>query len=198
MVMQDRKTLSLWSSMTGECFRGDLEGKTLEPYPFVMTTWASWLESYPDTQVLLKPEEARGDSTPYAKYFEDPDRLGIFGRGIEDHRLPPKETVLAVKVQGSSKVYSYKDLKGRQLIQDSINGTPIVLVSTAGGYVAYIREAGGRELDLSYDDGHMVHGSEKWDAATGGGTVALKSIRAHTTFWFGWVSFFPETEIWVP
>lgn len=55
LVMYDTRTLSFWSQMLGRAICGPHRGQQLTIRPSTATTWADWVASYPDTEVLLPP-----------------------------------------------------------------------------------------------------------------------------------------------
>lgn len=206
MVMLDRETMTHWSHLSGHAFKGDLAGEELEFYASEMTTWSEWLAANPGTKVLFKELEERGETqSRYQGYFHDPDRLGMFGREIEDHRLKPKDIVIAVKVGDASMVFPRDRLPRDRAVNTVLGEVAIVIVPTpAGGFLAYDRRVGDSTPDLEVD-GDRLSGPEGeiWNVVTGmpapdtaDGTPPLESLKAHVVYWFGWVSFFPKAQIW--
>jgi hypothetical protein len=55
LVMSDRATESYWSQVLATGICGPAEGTELAVVPSTVTTWATWRESHPDTEVLLPP-----------------------------------------------------------------------------------------------------------------------------------------------
>ncbi len=206
MVMLDRETMTHWSHLTGHAFKGDLTGEELEFYASEMTTWSEWLAANPETRVLFKELEERGETkSPYEGYFDSPDRLGIFGREIEDHRLKPKDIVIAVETGDVSMAFLRDQLPRDRAVNTVLAETPIVIVPTpAGGFLAYDRRVGDSAPDLELSGGRLLGpNGQAWDVVTGKpapdtaeDTPSLEPLRAHVVYWFGWVSFFPEALIW--
>ena len=94
LIMQDKKTGSLWSHVTGECLDGEYKGTQLEMIPVVQTTWAEWSKDHPDTRVLKKSEEIK--SSGYEGYYADPEKTGLFRTIWLQDRLPGKSLVHGV------------------------------------------------------------------------------------------------------
>ena len=94
LIMQDRETGSWWSHVLGTALHGPAKGRQLEIVPSVQTTWARWSAEHPDASLLNKSEEVL--SSRYAKYFEDPDRAGLFRARWLVERMPPKVLVWGV------------------------------------------------------------------------------------------------------
>jgi hypothetical protein len=207
LVMFDRGTESHWSQITGTAFKGERAGQSLAPYPFEMTTWKEWRQAHPRTRVLYKDPDDRQTASVYESYFSDSGRLGIFGRKVDDDRLELKSIVVAVEVEGASMVFPRAELPRDRVVEISVGDVPVMVVPTAaGGHVAYDRRVAGRTVSFTLGEGLLVADEGElgpWDARTGlpGGNAnsadpALRPVRAHVTFWFGWVSFFPQADIW--
>ena len=170
LVMMDKETESLWSQISGNAFRGEWSGENLELYPSEMTTWGEWVKAHPETKVLFKSEEEREQGSRYNNYFGDRERLGIFGRKVDDDRLPPKTRVIAVEAGGVSMVFPIGQLPEEKPVSAQLGDISIEVVPTgAGGYHAYEITKDGKRGD---------------------------QLRAHVVFWFGWVSFYPQALVW--
>ncbi len=52
LVLVDRETSTYWWQLAGRGIVGDLSGAELQPLASTTTTWQSWLDLHPDTQVL--------------------------------------------------------------------------------------------------------------------------------------------------
>jgi len=76
LIMMDEETGSLWSHVTGECLEGEFQGRRLESIPSVQTNWSDWRAAHPQTKVLEKPGPIL--APPYQRYYDDPDRNGMF------------------------------------------------------------------------------------------------------------------------
>ena len=204
LVMQDKETGSLWTQITGESFRGELQGTRLETYPFEMVSWKEWVGAHPDTKVLVKEEDARGEGSRYQKYFSDPDRTGIFGREVADTRLAHKDVVLAVDSPKGAKAYLLTKLPRSRVLEDAVGTMPVAVFSAGGGgFSVFRREVGDHLVDLALQEGRLIDtsgsGAGPWDPRTGRALEDgddLVRLPSHETYWFGWVSFRPKSEVW--
>lgn len=213
LVMYDRETESLWSHVTGGAIGGPLKGVELKPYPASQTTWQQWKRLHPETMVLSKRTTfgIEGSRNVYQGYFEDPERLGIFGTKNPDNVLPGKEFVLGLALGGMRVAYPYRDLNRQPLVQDEVGGEPILVAFSAreATAVAFSRTVADRLLDFASlreigDDLVMEdrQTSSTWQALTGRaikGKLAgarLRQLPATRAFWFAWKGFYPETRLW--
>ena len=205
LIMFDRETGSLWSHLTGEAISGPLRGQPLTMMPSTQTTWGLWHRAHPTAQALaVSPGELRD---PYAGYYQAGD-TGINARKHQDDRLPAKERVIGVRLGGEIKAYSFVALARDRVVDDTVGGTPLVIVfdgpSESGA--AYRRDSTGQALDfqpgarpLSMTDTQT--GSE-WDGLLGTAThgpsagAVLAAVPFTYSFWFGWADFYPNTGVY--
>ncbi|MGB3717183.1 MAG: hypothetical protein WA996_22405 [Candidatus Promineifilaceae bacterium] len=67
---------------------------------------------------------------PYASYYSRPEQ------GVVNHQIPrdaegisggPKERVQGIRVAGVARAYPYEALRARSLINDEIDGLPVLI-----------------------------------------------------------------------
>ncbi|PWB46072.1 MAG: hypothetical protein C3F12_08390 [Candidatus Methylomirabilota bacterium] len=213
LVMYDRETGSLWSHVTGGAIVGPLKGQTLTPYPASHTTWKQWRRLHPDTLVLSKQSAfgVEGTHNAYRRYFEDQEKLGIFGTRNPDAVLPGKEFVLGLSLGDTRVAYPYRDLNRQPLVQDMVNGEPILVAFSAkeATAVAFSRRVGERVLEfanLREADGDLVMEDRQtgstWQVLTGTAIKGqltgsrLRQLPATRAFWFAWKGFYSQTRLW--
>lgn len=206
LVMFDRETGTLWSHLTGEALEGPLVGQHLEQVLSEQTTWGRWREEHPRTLMLdVDPSDVGFD--PYQRYYDASD-AGVVGRKRSDDRLPVKEKVIGVRVGNEVKAYSFTALARDRVVDDTVGGVPLVVVFdglTFSGAV-YRRDLGARVLtftpgpaSFSMRDGET---GSTWDGLSGRATagaeagVELEQVPITYSFWFGWVDFYPNTEVY--
>lgn len=108
LIAFDRVTESLWSQMRQECINGAFLGTPKEVIPVLETTWATW-------KLLVKNPEIMSFDTGYPYDYSGSPFINYAGSEsstpypiqFEDTRLPPKERVLGVVVDGKAKVYRF-------------------------------------------------------------------------------------------
>ncbi len=169
LVMYDRKTDSYWLQTLGKAVLGPSTGKVLKKIPTDTVKWGDWKNVHSDTTVLSQETGFIRDydgSNPYGKKGDFTDINVQFPLENKDSRLDDYEIVYGIELKGMVKAYKKSDLEKISKIVDRI---------------------GGEKITVEFD-------------------TNLKSARAHTEsgeqimvdtlFWFAWVAFYPETELY--
>jgi len=105
----DRATASKWSQMKSQCVNGKLIGMEPEIIPFIETTWSTWQEMF-DTPLVISDNLGFGRDYriyPYGDYRTNDDQIN-FPLSFDDQRLPRKERVHGIIVNGKAKVYRFR------------------------------------------------------------------------------------------
>lgn len=206
LVMYDRETDTLWTQVDGKAVKGPLAGRRLEVVPSVHATWKQWKQLYPDSVVLKKRGIPRSS---YEAYNRNPRQAGILGRRVRDKRLPPKERVIGVRTGEAATAFVEKDVRKAQLVQAQVGDLPVVLVAAGDDHpvVTFNRRASGRVLSFRLAEGmpavmEDIETGSRWSLADGkaiSGSLKgaqLERAPAYPAFWFGWLGYFPITELW--
>ena len=217
-LMYDRKTNSLWRSLTGEPVIGDLARRDdlkLDFFPVSLTTWAEWLAEYPDTAVLSN------DTGTYPDRFYQPEtnsrsiyydyRVGaetMFPIWNRDLRLDPKEEVMALSSDGVYKAYPVMTLRKLRVVNDVVGDREIVIVASGASSDVRVFERDGRtfSIDSSSDEGALPRSLLDDDGTlwrlendtfvnSVDETQVLRRVPSNVSFWFGWYAFHPDTEL---
>jgi len=217
--MYDRETETLWRQFTCEPIRGPLvdSGIRLDFFPVVITTWEQWIEEHPDTTVLkietgvcpgsrYFPETDQG--AIYNSYFNAPETM--FPVPFRDDSLETKELVLGLEIGDSFKVYPTDVLQRKLVINDVVGGTGVVVVGSGSSQVARVYLSDGRKFN-PLADGNSPTGVLTTIADSNGGlwsvrerslvseaesALKLARVPAHMAFWFGWLQFHRDTELY--
>ncbi len=210
-LMVDRQTLSLWSNLTGEAVVGRLagEGLRLAVLPVVRTTWGEWRARHPETTAMVPDRELeRRFGFDYRAGAADRARAGVrFPVWPRSDALPEKEEIYAVRLPGrAAKAYPLTALLAAGVVNDAVDGEPVVLVAEApSGAVRAFRRGGHRFAagpeagTLSDEAGRRWQVTEETLVPAAGGDPAelpLQRLPGHLSFWLGWYAFFPEGEVW--
>ena len=130
LIPYDRATNSHWTQIGLTCVNGKRIGERMNTYPVIETTWGSWRQMYPETQVISTNTGHIRDyeDYPYGNYREE-DAL-LFSVAILDERLPKKERVHALVDDELVKVYRLDHFLPNPVITDLVNEREIVLVGS--------------------------------------------------------------------
>jgi hypothetical protein len=213
LVMYDERTNSLWSQIAAAAIRGEAVGTGLELVPSALTTWGEFRTQYPDGQVLRPPPESSTmtgrnstrnyDRDPYQGYAES-TQIGI-GGSFDDDRLHPKTMVVGVANGDVSRAYPLEAVLEAGVVNDDVGGLPVVVAATESGTLAaYVREVDGETLAFTReDDAHLAGGGSRWRLLSGRaldgpheGTRLEPANTVDQEFFFSWLNFHPETEVW--
>ena len=209
LVMYDHQTESLWSHFTGDAVEGSFKGTKLEIIPALQTDWGTWLKLHPDTLALDKG--GGGSYDPYVSYYRS-GSAGIIGETVQDDRLPTKTFVLGVSLGTRNRAYNLLDLDETPVINDSLDGMPIVIFFDGFSATAAVfeRELDGKVLTFSLleqgegESPKMVdqETGTTWSALSGEGLEGskagnfLRQLPANYAFWFAWKDYHPDTEVY--
>ncbi len=204
LLMYDRMTESYWSQGLGLAVTGPLTGMKLNTIPFDVITWGDWKKLYPNTLVLTTDTgHIRSYATdPYGDYYTDP-RI-IFPVDNKDDRMHPKEIIIGLHEHGVYKAYKQKDVEVYQIINDVIGDKPVLLVSQfPQNSRVFDRNVNGEVLEFEIKDGLIVDSGTKskwnYDGVSISGPLEGKKLTRMSIepgFWFEWIAFHPETEVW--
>jgi len=206
LVMYDRQTESLWSQLLGEAVSGEMIGTKLQYLPTWLTTWGEWKEMHPQSLALEKDFRARRD--PYSSYYQSAS-TGVIRETFNDDRLPPKEFVIGVELDGESIVYPLRTLSNELAINDSLAGHDILVVYDKNGAngLVYDRRLDQQTLTFKLSESPTLVMTDEetnstWDTLSGeaiSGPLAgqsLDRVKSTIVFWFGWKDFFPDSLIY--
>lgn len=104
----DRETLCFWSQMRGDCINGDLIGETAEIYPVFETSFRTWRGLYPNSEIVSTETGYQRDYNEYPYGDYKTSESLIFPVSNFDERLPAKERVLGLIIEGEAKVYRFE------------------------------------------------------------------------------------------
>jgi hypothetical protein len=133
LVMYDRQTESWWQQFTGEAIVGDLTGNMLEFLLSHIISWSEFKTANPYAEVLSRDtghQRSYGEN-PYPGY-DDLNSSPWFPGLDDDERLPAMERVAAVVIDGEAKAYPFSSLEMNRVVNDIVNGAPIVVFWMGG------------------------------------------------------------------
>jgi hypothetical protein len=205
-IMRDEETGSWWQQVTGEAISGPLKGTHLKLVPQDEITFTRWKSEQPAGRVLrpdpLVLAAGRYEKADWEKRMQ---HVPVATRTF-DKRLPPRELVVGVTLNGQSKAYPMRLLDPQVPLVDVVGGVPIVLVvaddrSSVRAFSRKLDDGRTIELfgtaDVLLDD---VSGSQ-WNFAglavrgpwTGRQLAKVEVLR---DYWFDWRTYHPDTIIY--
>ena len=204
LVMYDRLTGSYWSQALGLAIKGELTGRELDKIPFDVVQWEDWKTLYPNTLVLTTDtgHTRPYSSDPYSDYFKDPRVL--FPVDNRDDRIPEKEIILGFENDGIYKAYRLSDVESQKVVNDKIGDKELVIVSTFPYLArAFDSNIDGKSLEFEVKEDKItdIQTGSVWNiegVAVSGELKdsKLKRITYDPGFWFEWVAFHPETDLY--
>ncbi len=222
LVMYDRKTETLWQQLTGKGIVGDRAGEELEVIPSQLVSFKQFKENHPDGTVLSRNTGYRRPygQNPYAGY-DDVNQSPFMYDGPTDDRLPPKEKVVAVKMDDAHKAYPHSVTKEQRAVNDEIDGRAVVVFHAPGAVSAldakqianskedgttgvFARTVNGKTLDFTYADGDRFKDTNTGSTWTVTGRAVdgpmegtqLDRIPHGDYFAFSWFAFRPDAALY--
>ncbi len=127
----DRRTDSLWSQLYAVAVTGPMAGTKLHVLPAVHSSWSRWKEKHPQTTVLSF------DTGHRRNYLRDP-----YASRLMDRRM-----VLAVTLDGTTKIYPYSELrKAGAPLRDKLAGREITIEFDKDQNAALVRGTDGEPV----------------------------------------------------
>jgi len=212
LIPYDRATDSDWSQMLLESISGTRSNQSIETFPVVETTWATWKKMYPTTKVVSdNTGHSRNYSRyPYGDYRTDQEQL-LFPITNYDTRLPFKQRVHGVIVNGTAKVYPVSDFSNSavEIITDEFEGSQLLIVGhSAENFVTSFQlavddnntyTAVQDQLPVIFEDAlgnqYDVFGEVVSGPAVG---ERLSPTISFIGYWFAWGTFYEGAEIYTP
>jgi hypothetical protein len=196
---------------------GEMAGRILQPVTIIETTWKTWKQMYPDSQVLTTDTGfvRLYDKFIYGRNYSTSHSQFLFPVENVDERLPNKESVHAVLVnpeQGEEamvRVYPIQNFAENIEVINDMFGDQKIVVAGSSGYTfsTAFRSTldDGTELTFkAVQDSLPVvmldQEGNKWTlfgrAVEGPRSGSeLPVLRSYTGYWFSFADMFSNVEI---
>ena len=210
IIPYDRLTDSYWSQLLHKSVNGQLIGTEAQTYNLIETTWETWKELYPESQILSQNTgfSRNYDRYPYGNYQTNSALL--FPVNNTDNRLHNKERVLAVFVEDNMTAYRFGSFDNSlSMVNDEILSKKIVVTGSKklNLIVAFNRTlADGTNLDFEPMQNElpvvlMDNEGTRWDVFGRGisGPRAGQQLKQETQmmgYWFSFAAFYPNVRIY--
>lgn len=205
LLLYDRDSDSHWSQLKLECVNGKFIRNKPKVVNVVETTWRSWKEMFPNTQILSdKQGFSRNYSIyPYADYKEDP--VLFFPVSKSDNSIPKKDRVHAIIAGEAAKVFKFSHFGNGKVIRSKFLSDNILIVGDQKMINSYILGVQHTNLIFKYDfttPDYYFKDNEgnKWNVlgiAVEGPRKgeALLPTNSLMSYWFAIPPFFSNVEI---
>lgn len=213
------KTGNFIQQLDARVIRGPNEGEVLESYPVIMARWEEWKRLHPDTRVYYAPPITLRDRTvqkmlmtmiPLSRLAARDKPWHVVRRAIDD-RLPAMSFVFGVEIGGDTCAYPAKALETSPVVNDTVGGTPIVVLFDRQHDIGEIFSRQVADHTLSFeqtddDAGSLVARDREtgttWSvsghalAGPLAGTALSPAPHWNQLFWFSWSTFKPGTRVY--
>ncbi len=221
LMMYDRQSESWWQQFSGKAVVGDMLGHVLKRLAVEIVAFEDFAAAYPEAEVLNRDTGHRRPygRNPYSGY-DDVDKPPFLFVGKIDERLPPMERVISVSVGSKQRIYPFRLLSDRPVINDRIGESDIVIFSKPGmlsvldnvqisesrtiaAATAWQRQIDDDTLKFEYRSGSIIDSKtgSKWNlfgqAVSGPlNGSKLQPVDSGVHFAFAWLAFNPDSEIY--
>jgi hypothetical protein len=191
-LLEDESTGSWWRQATGAAVAGRRKGMKLAVIRSDQVALREWLAIHP-ASLVMQADPAFADSYPKDDTFEKgTSRKRLTGTNPESWQ--EKSWVVGIEIGGSSKAFDWNRLRRESVINDSVAGTPIVLVLAADEASFFAFERPDAETRFALEGETLVGASGRYGLSGRGSAGNLTPVAASQEFWHSWRSFHPETE----
>lgn len=199
-MFEDATTKSWWQQETGEAIFGSLKGTKLTEIPYQQMTLENWLKLYPES-LIMQPDPDFSDQYARMESYEDGGSKNWLTMQ-DTSSWQNKSWIIGVVNGSNAKAYDWNELRKNKIIQDDLNGLPLVLVLGKDGKSFYAWERKNQSTILNFiwdkDQSLMVDTSSNsfWNeygfCVQGDSSLInkkLKSVQAYQEYWHSWQTF---------
>ena len=191
-MLEDETTGSWWRQATGRAVTGRRKGQRLELIPSLQLPLSEWLALHP-ASLVMQADPVATDYYPKDDAFEKGTSRKP-NTGTNPESWQEKSWVVGIEAGGRSKAYDWNRLRKERVVNDSVGGTPIVLVLAADDASFYAFERPDEKTRFSLEGEKLVSPAGSYDFLGAGPAGRLNAVAASQEFWHSWHSFHPDTE----
>jgi hypothetical protein len=200
-MFEDATTKSWWQQATGKAIAGPLKGTALKEIASKQLTLEAWLREHPNSTIMQPDTTFNKDYKDLAGYDKGTLKSGLEKRDSASWKK--KSWVIGVKYNNNSKAYDWNELVKNQVINDSIEGLPVVLTleNDTASFHVYDRHVNGATLSFQKGNDNMFtdqNTNSTWnmDGLCIDGTLKgerLNPVQSYQEFWHSWSTFHTNT-----
>ncbi len=192
-MFEDETTKSWWRQVSGVAVTGKLKGEKLPEVYSEQMTIDKWFAMYPHG-LVMQPDPAFTAEYDSLARFEKGKSKGSLTR-TDSISWNRKSWVIGIEFKNKSKAYDWIYLRQVNIINDQVDGIPIVIALSDDGnsFNAFQRPSSANMImrnDTLFSDSTSYSFSGKSFSST----QNLKPVSAYQEFWHSWKEFHPETE----
>lgn len=221
LIIYDRRdNATLYPQIYTAGIEGSHRGEALTLLPVLETTWRTWKALHPNTRVIESGTypQSRYAVYPYGDYRTNDNYLLFrLQPSLADNASPyagsfgTKDMVMGLRLNGAARAYPFKELGQQAVVNDALGDIEVVVAYDRDSQMAvpFARQVADQILTFQLREGGFpfqlrdLETGSIWDltglAIDGplSGT-RLTQVPAHNAFWFAWVTFWPETDVYLP
>ena len=201
-MFEDHTTGTWWQQATGEAIIGPLRGSKLEEVFVQTVTLGEWFGQYPNS-LVMQADTLFSEAYDHYDDYEDGSVEGTLTR-YDSTSWNDKSWVVGIEIGDKAIAYDWNDLKSKKLIQNTFEGTALMLLLGKGdkSFRVLNRSVGTdvfdfvrndstdvlmdtRTMSIWADHGECLEGELK-------GTQ-LEGVAASQEYWHSWKDFHPNT-----
>ena len=207
-LMRDDQTGTFWQQISGRAISGPLAGSQLEFVSSDELSFGLW-RTQSGAKTVLKPV------AKYVRDYEAKDwdvRMAKVKTVLDfpNTGLRSRDLVLGVDAFGASRAYPVNRISAAKLIEDRLNGTPVLVIvgPDQKSFRVFQARTGSEYFSLTQAPRNQI-GAPVFMDSTSGGTwnfdgcavsgslrgTCLKSVPAINDYWFDWRNYHPQTTI---
>ncbi|TFF38049.1 DUF3179 domain-containing (seleno)protein [Mucilaginibacter psychrotolerans] len=204
-IIEDVSTRTWWYQATGVAAVGPMKGAHLEELPYEQMTLGAWLSRYP-ASLIMQPDGGYLDDYIDLKDYDHKQAVDKDSTLKNKDSLVRKSWMVGIIANGKPKAYDWRQLVKKQILNDKLNGTPLVIAveEDQQSFHTWSSLVDGKQLHFMMDKDNCLADQETasiWDwkgKCISGPNKGkqLSTIQSYQEYWRSWKQFHPATELW--
>ena len=209
LIMYDRATDTHWGQMWHLGLSGPGSCEKLDPIPVFETSWANWLEMYPNTEVLSLETgfDRNYEARPYGASLT-PSSRPAYPFEPRDERLAIFQKVHGLLIDNEPTIFPFfKEESGLEVQNISLKESIVIFGDSRKGFMRsyFSKLSDGTRLSFNKVEDQLPIVMEDqegnqwdiWGRAMSGPRLGQSLIPtdSYNGFWFAWAAMYPEVLI---